>query len=291
MEELMGCGWLRRNAGKQRGRRWVAGAPALWLLVILAGILLPVSEAVSGAIAIAGNGPELRVFERLTRAFEKKHLGVVAEIRWDSSFHPIAMVKSGEADLAVAGERDPDLDAVPIAWDGIAVVVDFTNPVKGLTAKQVAAMFSGRVTRWSDLGGTDNRIELIDRPSNQHIRGTFETVLGIVGKIPLSAQVRRSDQRAISSVAGNGAAVTYASLGVVLDAVMYGVGVSPLLIDGVEPANQTVKDGRYRLRRPVLLLRKPGANPIADSFAEFALSKEGQDIIEDMFAPYNDPGR
>ncbi|HSN04165.1 MAG TPA: substrate-binding domain-containing protein [Nitrospira sp.] len=269
----------------------MAGAPAIWLLVILAGVLLPVSEAVSGAITIAGNGPELRVFERLTRAFEKKHLGVVAEIRWDSSFHPIARVKSGEADLAVAGERDPDLDAVPIAWDGIAVVVDFTNPVKGLTTQQVAAMFSGRVTRWSDLGGTDNRIELIDRPSNQHIRGTFETVLGIVGKIPLSAQVRRSDQRAISSVAGNGAAVTYASLGVVLDAVMYGVGVSPLLIDGVEPANQTVKDGRYRLRRPVLLLRKPGANPIADSFAEFALSKEGQDIVGDMFAPYSDSGR
>jgi len=85
--------------------------------------------------------------------------------------------------------------------------------------------------------------------------------------------------------------VTYASLGVVLDAVTYGVGVSPLVIDGVEPANQTVKDGRYRLRRPVLLLRKPGSNPIADSFAEFALSKEGQDIVGDMFAPYGDPGR
>jgi phosphate transport system substrate-binding protein len=150
-------------------------------------------------------------------------------------------------------------------------------------------MFSGTVTRWTEVGGTDNRIELIDRPPNQHIRGTFETVLGIVGKIPASAQVRRSDQRAISSVAGNGSAVTYASLGVALDAVTYGVGVALLNIDHVEPAKQTVKDGRYRLRRPVLLLRKHESNPTAESFAEFALSKEGQEIVEEMFAPYIDP--
>jgi phosphate transport system substrate-binding protein len=120
----------------------------------------------------------------------------------------------------------------------------------------------------------------------QHIRGTFETVLGIAGQIPVSAQVKRSDQRAIGSVAGNGSAVTYASLGAALDAVTYGVGVTLLVIDGIEPAKQTVKDGRYRLRRPVLLLRKKESVPAADAFAEFARSKAGQDILEEMFVPY-----
>jgi len=256
-------------------------------LLALAGALSSVSEAMAGAITIAGNGPELRVVEQLTRSFEKKHFGTVVEIRWDPSFHPINMVKSGEADFAVAGETDPDLVAVPIAWDGIAVVVDFTNPVKEVTSQQVAAIFSGTVTRWSALGGNDNRIELIDRPPNQHIRGTFETVLGIAGKIPASAQVRRSDQRAISSVAGNGSAVTYASLGAALDAVTYGVGVALLIIDRVEPAKETVRDGRYRLRRPVLLLRKKEPVPGVEAFADFALSKEGQDIVETTFVPYS----
>jgi len=221
--------------------------------------------------------------ERLTRAFEKRYAGAVAEIRWDPSFQPINMVKSGDADFAVGGQTDPELVAIPIAWDGIAVVVDFANPVREITSPQLAAIFSGAITRWSDVGGTDNRIELIDRPPNQHVRGTFETVLGIVGRIPPSASLRRSDQRAISSVAGNGSAVTYASLGVALDAVTYGVGVALLSIDRVEPAKQTVKDGRYRLRRPVLLLRKHESNPTAESFADFALSQEGQDIVEEMF--------
>jgi phosphate transport system substrate-binding protein len=253
------------------------------LIVALAVLVWPADEALSAAITIAGNGPELRMVERLTRAFEKQHLGAVVEIRWDPSFQPTHMVKSGEADLAVTGQIDPDLVATPIAWDGIAVVVDFANPLREITSRQLAAMFSGLVTQWSDVGGIDARIELIDRPSNQLIRGTFETILDIVGKIPPSAHVSRSDQRAISSVAGNGSAVTYVSLGVALDAVTYGVGVALLSVDQVEPAKQTVSDGRYRLRRPILLLRKHESNSTAASFVDFALSNEAKDIIEEMF--------
>jgi phosphate transport system substrate-binding protein len=64
------------------------------------------------------------------------------------------------------------------------------------------------------------------------------------------------------------------------------VGVNLLMIDQTEPAEQTVKDGRYRLRRPVLLLKRKEANLAADAFAEFALSPEGQAIVDEMFIPY-----
>ena len=273
----------RRATDLKRGLRHRYAGMVISLIVALAVLVWPADEALSAAITIAGNGPELRMVERLTRAFEKQHLGAVVEIRWDPSFQPTHMVKSGEADLAVTGQIDPDLVATPIAWDGIAVVVDFANPLREITSRQLAAMFSGLVTQWSDVGGIDARIELIDRPSNQLIRGTFETILDIVGKIPPSAHVSRSDQRAISSVAGNGSAVTYVSLGVALDAVTYGVGVALLNVDQVEPAKQTVSDGRYRLRRPILLLRKHESNSTAASFVDFALSNEAKDIIEEMF--------
>src|SRR5689334_8686815 len=278
-----------RATDMERGRKHAQAGMVPSLFVALGLLVGSASEALSAAITIAGNGPELRMVERLTRAFEKQHLGAVVEIRWDPSFQPTHMVKSGEADLAVTGQIDPDLVATPIAWDGIAVVVDFANPLREITSQQLAAMFSGVVTRWSDLGGIDARIKLIDRPSNQFIRGTFETILDIVGKIPPSAHVSRSDQRAISSVAGNGSAVTYVSLGVALDAVTYGVGVALLNVDQVEPAKQTVSDGRYRLRRPILLLRKHESNSTAASFVDFARSTEAKDIIEEMFVSYTGP--
>lgn len=240
----------------------------------------------SGSIVIAGNGPEFPTIERLAQAFEKAHYGSVVEIRWDPYSDPVKLVKTGQAHVAVTGHPDADLTALPIAWDGIAVVVYVGNPVKELTTQQVAAIFSGKVTRWIELGGPDTDIQLVDRPPNQHIRHRFEEVLGIAGQIPKSAKVVRSDQRAVSTVAGNLSAATYTSLGVALDAVKYGVDVNVLVIDRVEAAEETVKDGRYTLRRPVLLLSRKEPNPMAEAFAAFARSAEGQAIVDEMFTAY-----
>jgi phosphate transport system substrate-binding protein len=255
-------------------------------LLAASGVLLPAVDAVGGSMTIAGNGPEQHMMEQLARAFENRHLGSYVQIRWDLTSQPIDLVKSGEVDVAVTGHIDTGLTATPIAWDGIAVVVDFTNPVKAVMRQEVAAIFTRAVTRWSQLGGPDIEIHPIDRPSNQHIRQSFEELLGIVGQAPESTRVIQSDQRAISTVAGDVSSITYASLGVVRDAVTYGVGVNLLMIDQTEPAEQTVKDGRYRLRRPVLLLKRKEANLAADAFAEFALSPEGQAIVDEMFIPY-----
>jgi len=250
------------------------GSIVAHLFLAATAILLSAADAISGSMTIAGNGPELPAIEQLARAFEKDHIGSVVEIRWDPSFHPIDMVKSDEAEFAVSEQPDSDLIVIPIAWDGIAVVVDFANPVKELTMQQVAPEID---------------IQPITRPQNQHIRQSFEEVLGVVGQILESVTVIRSDQKAISTVAGNVSAVTYTSLGIALDAVKYGVGVHLLLIDQVEPAEQTVQNGRYTLRRRVLLLKRKETNPAAEAFAAFALSPAGQAIMDGMFIPYTPP--
>lgn len=229
--------------------------------------------------------------EQLARVFEKRHLGSYVQVRWDPLSQPLDLVKSGEVDMAVAGHSDPELREVLLAWDGIAVVVDFTNPVKRVTRQELAGIFTRTVMRWSQLGGPDLEIQPIDRPPNQHIRQSFEEGLGIAGLAAKSTRMMRSDQRAISTVAGNVAAITYASLGVVQEAIAYGVGVNLLMVDQVDPAEPTVKDGRYPLRRPVLLLMRKEANPAAAAFAAFALSPEGQTIVNEMFASPGGPAK
>jgi len=87
-------------------------------------------------------------------------------------------------------------------------------------------------------------------------------------------------------VAGNLSAVTYTSLGVALEAVKYGIDVSLLVIDRVEAAEETVKDGRYKLRRPVLLLSRKEPNPVVEAVAAFTLSQEGRAIVDEIFIPY-----
>ncbi len=261
------------------------------LVLLLSSVVAPLqvaAEGPSGPFAIAGNGPEMPMIEQLARAFEKANPRAYVDILWDENSKPIEIVKSGQAQLAIAGREEPDLNATQIAWDGIAVMVNLANHMKEVTTQQVAEIFSGKVRLWSDLGGPETKILLIDRPRNRNIRDAFEQYLGITGKIPDSAKVIGPDDKAIKTVAGTLpplSAVTYISLGTALDAVSGGVAVRLLPLDKVEPEEPTVKDGRYKLRRPVLLLSKKEPNPMVEAFVAFALSNEGQSIIDEAYTP------
>ncbi|MBI3603155.1 MAG: substrate-binding domain-containing protein [Nitrospirae bacterium] len=266
--------------------------PALIVLgLCLFSLAAPVQAAeaeAAGSLAIAGNGPELFVIERLARAFEKANPKAYVDVLWDENSKPIELVKSAQAQIAVSGTAQPDWQAVQIAWDGIAIMVNLSNLTKEITSQQVADIFSGKVKSWSEVGGPDTRILLVDRPKNRNVREAFEQHLGIAGKIPDSAKVIGPDEKVIKTVAGTLpplSAVTYLSLGPALEAVASGVAVRLLPIDKVEPEEPPVKDGRYKLRRPVLLLSKQEPNPIVDAFQAFALSKQGQQILDEVYIP------
>lgn len=260
-------------------------------VLLAAGLAVPAPGSraeLSGSMAIAGNGPELTVIEKLARTFEKANPRVYIDLLWDEKSRPIELIQSGQAQIAVTGAEHPGLAATPIAWDGIAVMVNLSNFTKEVTTQQVADIFSGKIKFWSELGGPESRVLIIDRPPNRNIREGFEKHLGIVGKIPDSAKIIGPDDKAIKTVAGMlppNAAVTYLSLQPALEAVTSGVAVRLLPIDKVEAEEPPVKDGRYTLRRPVLLLTKKKANPLVEAFTAYALSKEGQKIMDEVYAP------
>ena len=243
---------------------------------------------VSGTLTIAGNGPELTAIEPLARAFEKANPRAYLDVVWDGNSKPVEMVKSGQAHIAVTGTEEPGLSATAIAWDGIGVLVHLSNFTKDVTKQQVADIFSGKVTMWSDLGGPETKILVIDRPRNQNIRDAFESQLGMTGKITGTAKVIGSDDQVVKTVVGTLpplSAVTYLSLSEGLSAVSGGVAVRLLPIDKVEPEIPTVRDGRYPLRRPILLLSKREPHSLVEAFAQFALSPVGQQLIAETFIP------
>jgi len=243
---------------------------------------LPAGDAV-GHIVIAGNGPEAGMIEKLARAFEKANPRIYVDIQWNENSKPVDLVKNNQAQIAVTGKEDSSLRAAQIGWDGIAIMVNLSNHTKEVTTQQLAQLFSGKITTWSELGGPDTKVLLIDRPRNRNIRDAFEQHLGISGQIPESAKVIKADDKAIKTVVGTLpplSAVTFVSLGPALEAVSSGVAVRLLQVDKVEPEEPTVKDGRYKLRRPVLLLSQKDHDPAVDAFIAFAVSPEGQKIVD-----------
>lgn len=255
----------------------------LWTGLILSDTPPLFAGDTTGHIVIAGSGPETVTIEKLARAFEKANPRAYVDIQWNENSKPVELVKNGQVQIAVTGKEDPDLQASQIGWDGIVIMVNLANHMKEATTQQIANIFSGKVRLWAEVGGPDTKILLLDRPRNRNIRDTFEQQLGIAGKIPDSTKVIGADDKVIKTVAGTLpplSAVTFISMGPALEAVASGVAVRLLQVDKVEPEEPTVKDGRYKLRRPVLLLSKKEANPTVDAFTAFALSPDGQKILD-----------
>jgi phosphate transport system substrate-binding protein len=255
------------------------------------GMGLVTRAEIAGNLTIAGNGPELSTIESLAHAFEKANPRAYLDIVWDGNSRPVQMVKSGQAHIAVTGTEEPGFSAIPIAWDGIGVLVHLSNFTKEVTKQQVADIFSGKTKLWSELGGPETKILVIDRPRNQNLRDAFESQLGIPGRITGAAKTVGSDEQVVKTVVGTLpplSAVAYLSLSQGLSVVSSGVAVRLLPIDKVEPEVPTVKDGRYPLRRPVLFLSKKGPNPLAEAFIQFVLSPAGQQLITETYVSINE---
>ncbi|TKS59914.1 MAG: hypothetical protein EWM72_01771 [Nitrospira sp.] len=243
---------------------------------------------VARSLVIAGNGPEQTTMETLARAFEKANPRTYVDVMWDDNSKPLELVKTGHAHIAITGAEDPALAATQIGWDGIGIMVHLSNFTKEVTKQQVADIFSGKVKEWFELGGPETKILLIDRPRNQNIREAFEAQLGITGKISNTAKVIGRDETVVKTVVGTLpplSAAAYVSLGTGLSVVSTGVAVRLLPVEKIEPEVPTVKNGRYSLRRPLLMLSKKELNPVVDAFALFALSAPGQAIIGEIYIP------
>lgn len=265
--------------------------PALWFWIssLLVGLILlwtsTARASATGHIVIAGHGPELPVLQDLAHAFEKQSPGIAIDFNWDKTVRAVELVKSGEAQIAVTDQPDAALSHTQIAWDGIAVIVNFANPVKEMTTSQVRALLTGQITRWSELDGADAKVDLLPRAPQANVAAGLELALGVPGKFAGKSRPIRTDQQVLSAVSGKDTAVTYLSLNAALKAQEDGIPIRVLTIDQVEPGEPTITNGRYKLRRPVLLLTTPHPDPVTTAFLAFALSPEGQQLVRSMFAP------
>lgn len=245
-------------------------------------------STLTGALTLVGNGPEGGLIEELAQAFEKVYSRVSVEVDWHPNAKPLALLKAGKADIAITVKEEEGFKNIPIAWDGVAMINNFANPVKAVTRKQVQDVISGKAKFWSDVcqEGPEQKIFLVNRKSTEARREVFERKLGFLGETQSYGKVVGSDTEAINDVAGSLFAVSFVSMAPALLAQEHGISIKLLSIDGIEPQRQTIRDGTYPFRLPIFLLSKNEPSPLVDTFRTFVLSAEGQRIVErNEFSP------
>ncbi len=190
-----------------------------------------------------------------------------------------------DKEIALANKKGVNPNEIKVALDGLAVVVNLSNPVSKLTLDQLAGIFTGRITNWKDVGGKDEKIVLLSREVNSGTHVYFkEHVLrkndpNSKEEFAPGALMLSSSQAIADEVAGNPSAIGYYGMGYI------SAKQKPVTIakdeksEYVEPTIENVVNNKYPISRPLFLYTNGTPQGLVKKFVDFALSEEGQDIV------------
>ena len=238
------------------------------------------AAALTGTVATDGSTSMEKVIGALGESFMEANSGVNFTYNPTGSGTGITAVSEGRCDIGLSSrslkddEKASGLVETVLAYDGIAVIVNPANGVEDLSLEQIAKIYTGEITNWSEVGGSDAEIVLIGREAGSGTRSGFEEIVDVKDKC-LYRQELTSTGDVIAAVSQNPDAIGYASLASVKDT------VKALKVAGVAPSEETVKDGTYLIQRPFVLVTKEGVtlSPVAQAFFDYATGGEANDII------------
>lgn len=234
-------------------------------------------------LTVTGSSTVAPIMEEIARTFEGQHPELRIEVQTGGSSRGIADARSGLADIGMASRelKDSETGLEPhlIAVDGIAIITHSSNPIVNLTRQQIVAIYTGKLKNWSDLGGADAEIVVVNKAEG---RGTLEVFLSYAGLD--SADVRADlivgeNQQAIKTVVGNPNAIAYVSIGAAEYEARNGAALRLNSIDGIEANSANVASGTYPISRPLLLLTGNALPAATREFIEYAQSEAVHEVI------------
>ncbi len=255
--------------------------------LLLAGIALTMNACPGGSphkavqenltVTIAGSTSVMPFSEKLAEHFMLEHPTFAINVQAGGSTAGVQACITHTVDIGMCSRElkgdEQSLTAIPICYDGIAVVVNPLNPVTSLSLSQVRDIFNGTIKNWSQLGWIDRRIDAVSREEGSGTRGAFEEMVMGTDTIDDATMVQDSNGSVREVVATDPYAIGYLSLGIV-DA-----RVTAVAIDNVKPSAETLKTKQYKIVRPFLYLTSGTPSEAALLFIRYVLSEAGQSIL------------
>ena len=250
------------------------------VLVLALAMFTGCAKKESGSVSTDGSTSMEKVIGALGEQFMKDNDGITFTYNPTGSGSGITAVSEGRCDIGLSSRALKDdeaasgLTGTTVALDGIAIIVNPENPVSDLTIEQIAAVYTGEITNWKDVGGNDAEIVLIGREAGSGTRDGFESITGTKDACQYRQELTSTGD-VIATVASNPNAIGYASLAALKDT------VKALSVDGVAPGEAAVKDGSYKVQRPFVLVTKTGAqlSDAAQKFFDYATSADAASLI------------
>jgi phosphate transport system substrate-binding protein len=194
-------------------------------------------------ITIAGSTALLPLVKDAAAAYQAANPTVKISVSGGGSGTGINQVAAKAIDIGdsdILAESHPELHDNRVAVVGFAVIAHPGVTVKNLTKKQLRDIFSGKATNWKELGGSDQKIVVVNRPRNSGTRAVFTKTL--MGGVPINENglVQDATGTVVSVVKQTPGAISYAAFSGTRNS-----GLPELSIDGVAPTDDNIITGKY----------------------------------------------
>ncbi len=235
----------------------------------------------AGKLQLAGSTSVQPHAEVLAQAFQQNNSGTQVYVQGGGSSAGIQAVGEGTAQIGMSSRAVkaselaayPALKPIAIAIDGIAMIVNPSNPVNNLTMNQTRDIFTGNITNWKQVGGSDATINVINREQGSGTRDGVQTIVLQGGQF--SGGIVLSSTGAIrTGVSQDANAIGYISSGE-LDS-----SVKAINIDGAAPTYDNIANRTYKIQRDFLFVTKGDPSGLASQFINFTLSSGGQALLK-----------
>ena len=234
-----------------------------------------------------------KLVPQLAEQFKTEHAGTTFNIAAEGSTTGIAAITDGTAqigmssrpakpeEIATATAKGVNMKPTTVAYDGIAVIANAANPIKGLTKKQVEQIFTGEITDWSAVGGSGGKISVYTRNTSSGTYSEFKELAMKKRDYAPDSQKLAGNEQIASEVGKNANGIGYVGL-----AYTKASGIKVVAIDGATPSKESVLGKAYPYARPTFYYTNGEPAGLAKEFVDFTLSDAGQKIVEQVgFVP------
>src|SRR5436190_2421671 len=260
----------------------------------LISVLSLMGSAYADRLVIKGSDTlGAKLVPQLAEQFKAQHPGTTFDIAAEGSTTGIAAIIDGTAEIGMSSRRaktsevgtaaskGKHMKPTIVAFDGIAVIVNSANPIKGLTKKHVEQIFTGDVTDWSAVGGSGGKISVYTRNTSSGTYSDFKELAMKKRDYAGGSQKMAGNEQIAAEVGKNPNGVGYVGL-----AYTKASGIKVTSIDGVLPSVQSVHAKAYPYARPTFYYTNGEPGGLAKQFLDFTISSVGQRIVAQVgFVP------
>lgn len=247
----------------------------------------------SEKISLSGSSTVAPLAQEIAVRFEKLHPGVRVDVQTGGSSRGVNDVAKGLVDIGMASRqlKNSEVGLTPhtIAWDGISIIVNKSNPIQQLNSDQVRAIYTGKVTNWSVLGGPDKSIVVVNKAEGHSTLELFLDYYQLTSDQVKAHIIIGDNQQALKTVEGNPNAIAYVSIGSASYEASHQAPIKLVGLGNIQASMENVAKGVFPLSRPLNLLSTKNTSRLAQEFIQFAKSSQVDDIIKQQYFVPNAP--